>query len=63
MHTETKIELVKKGEYIRFKVDGPVYVKGDYNRHTKKYEASKFEDINHYTEKKKGTKVYIGFDF
>lgn len=60
---QTTIEKVKKGECIRFKVDGPVWVKGDYIRAEKKYEVSKFDDVNHYGYKKKGTIVFTDFNF
>lgn len=41
----------------------PVYLAQGYNRSIRKYEGSKWADINAYTEKKKGTLVLIDFDF
>lgn len=56
------IERVKKGEY--FKLNGKtVYVADGYNRSTKKYSAFRFDDVNHFIEKKKGTRVEVEFDF
>jgi hypothetical protein len=59
-----KIEDLKKGEFFKLKPDSSVvYVRGIYIRETKRYESSKFDDINSFTYKKKGTIVYVGFDF
>jgi hypothetical protein len=62
-HTATTIDKVKKGDYFRLKIDGPVYVAQGYNRNTRKYSASKFDDVNAFTEKKKGFTVYVDFTF
>jgi hypothetical protein len=62
-HKETAIEKVKKGDYFRLKVNGPVYVADGYNRSTRKYSAFKFDDINAFVERKKGVIVFTGFDF
>lgn len=62
-HTPTTIDKVVKGDYFRLKVNGPVYVAQGYNRSTGKYSASKFDDVNAFTEKKKGFVVYVDFDF
>jgi hypothetical protein len=60
----TTIEKVKKGDYFKLKPESNiVYVRGDYNRFTKRYEAYKFEDINSFREFKKGKEVIIGFTF
>lgn len=58
------IEKVKKGDYFRFpRGYQRVYVADGYNRSTRKYSYYRFDDINHFGEKKKGTVVEIGFDF
>lgn len=51
------------GFYTTLTVMPTVYVADGYNRSTKKYSAYRFEDINHFIEKKKNTPVQIGFDF
>lgn len=59
-----KIEDLKKGEFFKLKPESNiVYVRGSYVRETKRYESCKFEDINSFTYKKKGTIVFVGFDF
>lgn len=65
---ETTISQIKKDTFFTLKpVEEPkesqVYVRGDYNRSTKKYEAYKFEDINDFREFKGDKKVYIDFYF
>ena len=43
--------------------ESQVYVRDEYNRSTKKYEAYKFEDISDFREFKGDKKVYIDFYF
>lgn len=62
-HKPSEIQNLPKGEYFRFKINGPVWVRDDYDRSSKSYQAYKFDDINHFTYKKKGTSVYYGFNF
>lgn len=58
------IEDVKKGDYFKRKPDSKkVYVKDSFNRSIGKYEAHNFEDINEFMSFKKGTKVFIDFEF
>lgn len=57
------IEKVKKGDYFRFPGRKPVYVADGYNRHTRKYSAHKFDDVNTFAERKRGCVVEIDFEF
>jgi len=57
------LSKVKKGEPIRFKPNGPVWVRGEYNRSHKTYSLVKFDDINHESHKAGTTEVYVGFIF
>lgn len=58
------IESVKIGDLFKLKENSSVvYVKGEYNRFAKKYTAHKWEDINHHIYKKKGTLVFVDFEF
>lgn len=61
----TKLAKTKKGEYIRLTAlpSAPVWVRGDYDRATKKYALSKFDDANHTTLRAGSTTVHIGFTF
>ena len=65
---ETTISQLKKGDFftlipIEEPKDSQVYVRDDYVRSTKKYEAYKFEDVNRFRQFKGDTKVYIDFIF
>ena len=63
-HIATELHKVKKGEFIRLKVDGPVWIKGEFIRDGKKeFELQDAEDINRFTWKKRKTIVYIGFTY
>jgi hypothetical protein len=57
------LSKVKKGEPIRFKPNGPVWVRGEYDRSTRTYSIVKFDDINHESHKAGTTEVYVGFLF
>lgn len=66
MTTKTTISKVKKGVFFTFKPveddwvpEHLIYVRGDYDRSTKKYEYYKYSDINHFGEAKKDRIVYI----
>lgn len=54
---ETTIENIKKGN------GKSILVADGYNRSTKKYSYYRYDDINHFGEKKKGTLVIIDPDF
>ena len=56
---------LKKGEYFRLdnSETAPVWIRGEYNRASKKYEAYKFDDICHSRIFWPDTDVYTGFTF
>lgn len=57
------IKSAPKGEYVRLKESGPVYVRGDYNREAKRYSLTKFDDVN-FERLVKGTAIcFVGFEF
>ena len=65
---ETTIRQIKKGTFFTLKpIEKPkesqVYVRDEYNRSTKKYEAYKFEDVSDFCEFNGVKKVYIDFYF
>lgn len=65
---ETTIRQIKKCTFFTLKpIEEPnesqVYVRDEYNRSTKKYEAYKFEDVSDFREFKGDKKVYIDFYF
>ncbi len=58
------IETLKKGEFFKRKESAKkVYEKSVYCRENKKYECVNFDDINDFIYLKKGTKVFVNFDF
>ncbi len=59
-----KIETLKKGDFFKRKPDAKeVYVKADYCREDKKYQATKWSDHCAYLGFKKGTLVFVEFEF
>ena len=54
---------VKKGEVFRYKANGPVWVREEYDRSAKKYVVSKFDDTCHTSLKAGATEVLVGFIF
>ena len=60
----TQIKNLKKGEFIKRKADSKkVYIKGDYDRATKTYCCSAYDDINDYIFIKADKVVFYGFTF
>lgn len=57
------IEKVKKRDFFRLPGRDRVYVAEGYCRFNKKYSGMRWDDINHYIYKRKGTLVEINFDF
>ncbi len=59
-----KIENVKAGEFVKVSENGKrVYTRGDYCRINKMYELIACDDICAWRYVKKGTYVYVGFDY
>ena len=54
---------MKKGDYFKFPNRKTVYVYSGYCRINKKYEYFKFEDVNDFGYRKKGTIVETDFTF
>lgn len=52
-----------KGEYIRLTENGPVWIRGDYDRSSRKYELTRFDDVNRVAYRKGTTTVFAGFSF
>ena len=66
--TEKLLKDIKVGEYFTLKAieeptENQVWVKDSFDRSTKKYDVYKFADVNHFSQKKGTTKVYVGFTF
>ena len=62
-----KIKDLKKGEFFKREIKGKpaekVFIRGDYDRATKTYSATAYEDINEEIFIKADKFVYIGFTF
>ena len=62
-----QIKDLKKGEFFKREIKGQpserVYIKGDYDRATKTYSATAFDDINQEIFIKNNKYVYVGFTF
>jgi hypothetical protein len=65
--TTTTIEKVKKGEFFMLRAGEPkmtnVYTAEGYCRMNRKYTGGKYSDISACVYRKKGTIVYIDFEF
>lgn len=59
----TNIENLKKKDFFKLEKGKKVYQYDGYNRSTKKYSATAFDDSANFRDFKKGTKVKIGFEF
>ena len=62
------LKEVKKGEYftkkeIEYPTERQVWVKGDYDKSTKKYECHRFDDVNTFTYVNGTKEVYTDFIF
>jgi hypothetical protein len=64
-HTPNPLADVKRGEYIRLKASptAPVWVRGDYDRTSKRYWITKADDMNHGALRKGDAVVYTGFTY
>ena len=62
------IRELKKGQYFTLKPiaepkESQVYIRGDYDRSTKKYSCGRFDDISYEKELKADKIVYTDFVF
>lgn len=62
---QTELRNVKHGEFFRLadSETAPVWVRGDYNRSSKKFEAYKYYDVNYWNEFRGSRIVFIDFIF
>ena len=62
---QTELRNVKHGEFFRLanSESAPVWVRGDYNRSSKKFEAYKYYDVNYWNEFSGSRIVFIDFIF
>ena len=59
-----KIEDLELGEYFKRKESSKkVWTRQEYDRSEKKYECHDESDISGFMYLKKGTQVYVGFDY
>lgn len=57
------LSKVKKDTPFRYKPNGPVWVRGYYDRSTRTYSVVKFMDANQQSFRKGSTEVFVGFIF
>ena len=63
-HTATTVKATKKGEYIRLKPNGPVWIRGEFCRSGRNtYEIQSADDINRVIYRKGTTVIYTGFTY
>lgn len=63
-HKQVAIETVKKGTFVRkTPTSKKTYKVGDYDKDDGKYELHDEDDISRSVYVKKGTKVYVGFEY
>lgn len=62
---QTELRNVKHGEFFRLanSETAPVWVRGDYNRSSKKFKAYKYYDVNYWNEFRGSRIVFIDFIF
>lgn len=58
-----KISELKKGDFFKLSENGCVYVRGDYDRSSKKYECYKFDDVNSFRYLKGSKDIISDFIF
>ena len=56
---EVILKDMKKGDLFTLKPDGPVWIRDEYDRSTKKYCVYKWDDVNHWSLKRGTLKVHI----
>lgn len=62
---KTELRRVRVGEFFRLSESesAPVWVRDEYNRSSRKYEAYKYDNVNHWGEFKGTRLVYVDFTF
>lgn len=61
--TNSLIEKIKIGDYFMKKGSNKIYKRGNYSRELKKYSYSPVDDMNSEYFMKKGTKIFINFEY
>ena len=62
---QIELRKVKQGEFFRLTESetAPVWIRDDYNRSSKKYEAYKYDNVNYWSEFRGTRLVYVDFTF
>ena len=62
---QTELRNVKHGDFFRLSNSeiAPVWVRGDYNRASKKFEAYKYDNVNYWNEFRGSRIVFVDFEF
>ena len=62
---QTTLKKTKLGELVRLKNadSGVVYIRGPYDRESKRFELSRFDNVNAFIFRKGTTLVFTGFTF
>lgn len=63
--TKTELRNVRRGEFFRLanSESAPVWVRDDYNRSTKKFEAHKYDNMGTWVNFSGSRAVYVDFSF
>ena len=57
------VESIARGEFVRRKADGKVFIRGEYDRATRRFSLEDANDIGREVFVKRGTVLHIGFDY
>ena len=62
---QTELRNVKQGYFFRLSNSdtAPVWVRGDYNRSSKKFDAYKYNNVNYWNEFRGSRIVFVDFEF
>lgn len=62
---QTELRNVKQGDFFRLANSdtAPVWVRGDYNRSSKKFEVYKYNNVNYWNEFRGSRIVFVDFEF
>ncbi len=59
-----KVEQIKKGEYVRRKADAvKTYIRGEYDKSSKRFSLVDCDDINRELFVKRGTELFTDFTY
>lgn len=60
----TELRKVKRGDFFkRTETAKTVYIRGEYDRESKRFSCLCFDDMNREIFLKANTRVFVGFDF